>query len=280
MSARGWLFTLNNPTDADKPDWPATVRYAIYSLEKGEQGTPHWQGYVEFTTPRQMPKTLLPRAHWERRKGTREQARAYCMKKESHIDGPWEHGLWEAGGQGRRSDLTDVADAILRGAPVTEVAEGNAETFIKYHRGVERLRQIVLGKTKRTWKTRLVVHWGKPGTGKTRAVYDAHKLDEIYAKEDGDWWDGYDGQPVVLIDDFYGGMRYSTFLRLTDRYPMQLPVKGAMVNFVAKTIYITSNVHPEEWYPNVPDKQALLRRIDEIKFFDVDDASDADPLGL
>lgn len=66
----------------------------------------------------------------------------------------------------------------------------------------------------------------------------------------------------MIIDDFYGWIKYSTLLRLLDRYPMRVEYKGGQANFLAKTIIFTSNRHPSEWYKM--DNSALMRRITEI----------------
>ena len=74
-----------------------------------------------------------------------------------------------------------------------------------------------------------------------------------------------ESQETVIIDDFYGWMPFDTLLRLTDRYPMLVDIKGGAVQFTAKRIIITSNEVPDNWYPNVsclPHRwNALLRRI-------------------
>ncbi len=43
-----WVFTLNNPTVTDKLHltFSKGVKYAIWQLEQGEQGTMHLQGYI------------------------------------------------------------------------------------------------------------------------------------------------------------------------------------------------------------------------------------------
>lgn len=58
-------------------------------------------------------------------------------------------------------------------------------------------------------------------------------------------------------------------LQCLDRYPMNLQSKGmADVFFNPEIIILTSNVHPNTWYGNVPDevKKALIRRMFVVFF--------------
>lgn len=87
---------------------------------------------------------------------------------------------------------------------------------------------------------------GAPGVGKTRWVW-ANEPD-LYPKDNSKWWDGYCGQEAVLWDDFRGNYDYDEFLRVLDRYPLQVQVKGGYAHMNAKRIYITSNVHWKKWF--------------------------------
>lgn len=72
-------------------------KYLVYQLERGAGGTRHVQGYVEMkrrSSLNQM-KAFFPGAHLEKRKGSQEEARAYCMKAESRIEGPFEFGVFK-----------------------------------------------------------------------------------------------------------------------------------------------------------------------------------------
>lgn len=86
---RHWCFTYNNPTHVPTPDeWP-DCHYAIYQLEMGASGTVHYQGYAEFSKSKRLSwlrnHTNMPGAHWAVRRGTREEARNYCMKPERFV---------------------------------------------------------------------------------------------------------------------------------------------------------------------------------------------------
>lgn len=101
MFKGAWVFTLNNPeqdpgTLIERLTDDPKVRYAIFQREQGENGTIHFQGYLELTRSQRMSyvKRLIPRAHWESRIGTRDQARDYARKEETRIEGPWECGTW------------------------------------------------------------------------------------------------------------------------------------------------------------------------------------------
>ena len=66
---------------------------------------------------------------------------------------------------------------------------------------------------------------------------------------------------------------YSPLLRLPNlplnpRYPVLVEIKGGMVSLNAETIYITSNLHPNDWYPDldVETKAALIRRLNITHF--------------
>jgi len=115
------MFTINNPGTDDLRDVDTMkCQYKVFQLERGEkEGTDHYQGYVVFESNKRMSAVakMLKRAHLEPRLGTHEQARAYCMKVESRISGPFETGKYVPGpGQGTRSDLSSIKKMIERGA--------------------------------------------------------------------------------------------------------------------------------------------------------------------
>lgn len=85
---------------------------------------------------------------------------------------------------------------------------------------------------------------------------------------DFQWFDGYFDQRIVIIDDFRGEYPLPLLLKLLDRYPMRVPVKGGFTNWAPTKVYITSNVQPEFWYPEADGRStaAMLRRLDHIEY--------------
>jgi len=87
-----WCFTINNPTPDDDDrllSLSTQVRYLIYAYEVGENGTPHWQGYVVFFTNQRTAAVsrLLPRAHLQIARGDSKQNRDYVTKPNKDADG-------------------------------------------------------------------------------------------------------------------------------------------------------------------------------------------------
>lgn len=136
--SKNWVFTWNNPVG--DIEWPDCVNYAVHQLEMGENGTYHFQGYVEFKTNKRLTgcAKILRNAHWERRRGTQAQAREYCMKEESRIAGPWEYGVFVPNAQGKRSDLAEAC-AIAREHGMKRVAEEMPEAYVRNHKGLRAL---------------------------------------------------------------------------------------------------------------------------------------------
>jgi hypothetical protein len=259
MRSRNWVFTLNNPTEEENPlNWP--VKYIVYQLEEGTNGTQHFQGYVHLENAKGLTgvKCINDRAHWEIRQGTHEQAVAYCTKEDTRVDGPWEQG--DPPQQGRRSDLDEVKDMLDSGASELEVADSHFGSWVRYHRAFRAYRLLKV--VERTEKTICTVTFGPTGTGKSMELAQAYP--GAFWKPNSRWWDGYEGQEHVVIDEFYGWLPYDFLLRLCDRYPLYLETKGGTVAFVSKYIHFTSNQAPEFWYKH--NFAPLERRLEYIYY--------------
>lgn len=266
-----WCFTLNNYTDAEyqaitSRGQDADITYCVVGKEVGQSGTPHLQGYIVFKERVRLPavkSAICNRAHVEKARGTPEQAAEYCKKDNNFV----EYGTLPLG-RGTRSDIHNLVDRIKKGATRNEIRDEFPLQYLRYPKAITEWISDI--STERTWQPDVIVHWGRTGTGKTRAVYQFIDKSSIYMHPGDHWFDGYNGQPVALFDDYNGSeFKLSYLLKLLDRYPFKVPIKGAYVNWIPKHIFITSNKSPDDWYPNAHEEQrrALLRRITTIKHF-------------
>lgn len=241
-------------------------RYIVFQLERAATGREHFQGFIQLNqqTRFNAVKSLLPGCHLEKRRGTPQQAADYCKKSESRIAGPWEAGAME---QGKRNDLIACRDAILLGKRGRELWDDNFTCMAKYHRAMD--RYIALCSAPRSWKTQVHVYWGDAGAGKSRKAFE--EAPGAYVHDGSQWFDGYQDHEDVIIDDYTGSIQLDVFLKLLDRYPMQVPIKGGYVNWVPRRIFITSNLQPVEWYPKATGQQhaAIKRRLDTVEFFEL-----------
>lgn len=109
----------------------------------------------------------------------------------------------------------------------------------------------------------LQVHvlYGEPGTGKSMQAFElARRGASYYYKPRGEWWDGYQQDEVVVVDDFYGWLKWDELLKICDRYPYRVPVKGGYRQFHTHHLVLTSNSHYSTWYNFVGYNPAALER--------------------
>jgi len=264
-----WVFTWNNPDyNAEPPNiWP-DVQYAVWQHEKGESGTPHYQGYVQLTK-RYRLSTLLENMpagiHWAKRRGSHKQARDYAMKADTRTDGPWEYGTPSK--QGERTDMAEIAE-FVKTHTLAETAEEYPSQYIRYGKGIAGYKSRVA--KPRTEPTELIIYWGPPHTGKTYHVehlYPNHYKLKKARDANEPWWNGYDGQETVIADEFNPPwLSVTTLCTLIDSCSTSVEPKGeGKVEFTSKRLVLISNRDPFTWYKPeymVPEL-GLLRRLED-----------------
>lgn len=269
VQGKNWCFT-NYELDIDYSSWLGVgATYVCWGVEEcPETGRIHHQGYVEFNknvslgkTDRSFLKKLCRSIHWEKRKGTAEQAIKYCEK-----DGKFtEIGERPDKQQGRRSDLEEVKDMVKQGLPMKKIVEECSS--YQGIRMAEKLKEYI--EVKRNWPVEVIWYYGPTGCGKTKRAMEEAGDDCWISGKDLRWWQGYDGNEHVVIDDFRGDFcKFHELLRILDRYPYTVEVKGGSRQLLAKKIWITCPIRPEDVYKNQEDVNQLLRRITRVESLD------------
>jgi hypothetical protein len=266
------------------------IQYLCYQVEYTSDGKRHLQGYLQLyagheATMRTVKKYLQYNwVHLEPSRGSSDENRDYCSKLQSAEEGTFvEHGtIFDC--QGTRTDWHQINDMINAGASLNTIINTYPAKmpFINCIEKRIAVAQRAKLKNKEYEKPVVIVKTGTAGTKKTGACLyddDGKPLQDVYQLEPGNtndgelWFDGYNGEKTLLIDDFYGNIKYSYLLRLLEGHGGRLPVKGGFAYKNWNKVYITSNDHPSTWYSKGMTK-ALRRRIHKFEHykFDPDDS--------
>lgn len=278
--SRRYQLTINNTTDDDIDRFMSDlskIRYFCCISGKGDNETFHTHIFVVYKMARTFKtiKDLNPRAHIEKCKGNIDSNITY-FQDHHDLDTFYEYG--DRPKQGKRNDIHDATELIKNGATMREVAIDHPVAFVKYHRGFTAFKSCMY--KHRDSKPTVIWYYGATGTGKTRSAVE--KSSSHYIKDHTQWWDGYEQQDVIIIDDFDGKWPYRDFLRLLDRYKYQGQMKGTYIPINSKFIIITCEFHPNHIYHGSQYAQ-VRRRIDQIicmdlKSIDSDTSEDSDDI--
>lgn len=267
---RSFVFTLNNYTAEsiqEIHEYFSKARYIIIGKEVGESGTPHLQGYIQLDKRTSLSKIggLFP-WHVEETRGSPVQASEYCKKGGDFI----ETGTLSdcASGKSKKDDYWKQILDLAEHGQMTAIAELYPGEYIRHFRNLTNIKclnmQSVGIPKKCLWL------YGKPGTGKSRFAFGFNP-DSTYAKMANKWWDGYNDQATIVLDDIGKDHRVLGYhiKRWTDRYPMINEVKGTAIPGIFEEFIITSNYRIEDiWSDDKEMVGALKRRFKVFQVFD------------
>lgn len=262
---RNAVFTLNNYND---DEYNALLHndlfiYIIIGKEKGKGGTPHLQGYFELKKPARFNKVkkINPRMYFAARKGSQKEAIAYCKKDGDFVE------MGKARRQGERTDLLKLRDSMLSGKSMKRIVQ---ENDLSYHQIKYCLVLRPYLYSNNLINKKVIWCYGDTGSGKSYYAYNYtdNKSDIYYKNPTNKWWDAYDGENIIIIDDLRSrNIDFVDLLRMTDIYPYRAEYKGGSVFLTASVIIITSPYTPQEMYGFTAENiDQLLRRIEILKF--------------
>ncbi len=278
---RRWVFTLNNYT-------PEEVQALLDSTEKclrlfaGEEvapttGTPHLQGYVEFKNAKTMNgvKSTLgsKRYNLQIARGTPWEGYVYALKDETplliHGEIPEETytsegGTWE-----------QIQTMVKEGFTYLEIVDRFPNVAIQQGTAIQKYI-IEVQNAKAGWRDVKTTYLsGITGVGKTRSIMEAYGYQNVYRvtrypKRGGEMkgFDQYNGEPVIIFEEFRNSMPVEEMLNLLDGYPIRLPCRYADRMGMFTRVFVVTNWTFEMQYPNIHDNypetyRAWERRIDE-----------------
>lgn len=278
--AINYCFTLNNYSIDEESLLQVShdeVLFIVYGHEVSDSGTPHLQGYFELAKRQSVAQVKklfsVPRLHLEPRRGTQAQAISYCEKDGNDI---YRRGTPKSSGRPKsvvsKNKILPFVDEIRSRGLSSFAAHPEASFHLLKH--AKEFVSLTESPRKRSVKPEVFWLHGPTGTGKTlRCFQHAERLGvEPFVKSGASrWFDGYDGHSFVIFDDFRDShLEFGFLLRLLDRYPLRVEVKGSSRQWKPSIIYITSPSPPEEMYKAMQstdryDKiSQLIRRIDHV----------------
>lgn len=244
------------------------MSYLVFQVETApETKKDHIQGYVHFKKKKAFKtvQALFTGAHLEAAAGTPAENKAYCTKEDTRKAGPWEFG--EVPLPGKRRDLETAYDMLAAGSTDLDILSAVPCSFIRYPQGLTRAR-FVLGKakSKEFRKVEVLVLWGETRVGKTRSAVERTPGAYLCHPSNPEWWDGYEGESALILDDYASQWPIHRLLQLLDGQQCRLPVKGTQTWAMWTNVVITSNTNPVMWYPNVntQTRAALMARLTTI----------------
>lgn len=230
-------------------------------LELAESGFVHWQICLALRRKgscNQMRGYFGERGHYELTRS--ERAAGYVWKEDTRVaNTQFEFGTKPIQ-RNSPQDWEGIWDSAVRG-------DLNAIPHQIRVQSYRTLRAIAADYAKPIGMERTcVVFWGPTGSGKSRRAWEEAGMDAYPKDPNSKFWCGYNCQENVVIDEFRGRIDISHLLRWLDRYPTIVEIKGASVCLVARKIWITSNLSPEQWFPecDIMTVNALLRRLEVI----------------
>jgi len=274
---RRFCFTWNNyPASAieDIKSWLArnNARYAIVGKEVGESGTPHLQGYVMLTGQIRFTsiKKDFPAWHVEKAKGTSTQNKAYCSKDNNFLE---VGECPEDSGTATKNLWRTIYDLAARG-DWTTLRENHPRIWIMMHEKLKSMRVpnsvVIQGNLANEW------WYGETGTGKSRLAWEKYG-DIAFQKMLNKWWDGYDMQAVVIIEEWSpkNEVTASALKIWSDRYPFTAQIKGGVLQKLRPLkIIVISNYRIRDCFPDTRDSEPIARRFNEFEFpRDIDEVS-------
>lgn len=256
MQGRYWLLTI--PVHGFTPFLPHGVAYIRGQLEcGGESGYLHWQLLVYFSKPVRLRSVRSTFGDWHAELSRSDAASQYVWKEDTAVS----NTRFELGKKPFKRNSTADWDSIRQLAQSGDLSAIPADIYVRYYSSLKRIRTDHL---QPVGMDRVVhVFWGVSGSGKSRMAWE-QAGESAYAKDPlSKFWDGYNNQERVVIDEFRGVINISHVLRWFDRYPCIVEIKGSSTPLVAKEFWITSNLHPRDWYPDLDQAtmDALLRRL-------------------
>ncbi len=258
---RNHLYTDFDLNDGKTVFDDKTMRYLCYGVEVcPKTKRKHHQGFIQWKQPRTIvsakKKAALPKAHFEIMRGTPQENVDYCSK-----DGDFhEFGVFTS--MGARTDIDAFKELIDSGKTEENLADANFQLFVQYGRAFKDYRRVRLQASTRAFRrVTVILLAGCTGCGKSRRAIEESGFTISGSDLRPEWWDGYQGEKTLCIDDYANQCSVTRLLHLLDGYQCRLPIKGTHTYAAWELVFITTNLVALHQQASDEHQRALTRRI-------------------
>lgn len=269
LKTRAFCFTLNNYTSTEYA-WlfdPVHLGVVYSYLVCGKEvapttGTPHLQGYVYFKHQKTLAAAskFIPRASLRAAGGDAEANYIYCSKDKDFE----EVGVRPLSQVQKGKKNIDRYKAAWVCAKVGAVDQIPADILIRHYRTIKEIAKDYMVVPGDCSGTTGVWIYGPSGVGKSR--YAREKYPGSYLKCANKWWDGYQSQVSVILDDLDPNhSKLGHHLKIwSDRYSFIAETKHGAVAIRPDSFVVTSQYSIDEIWMDSETRDALRRRFKVI----------------
>lgn len=272
IQGKNWHFTLNNYTDDDlkKIDDYASAHpdvFILYGFEVGkETGTPHLQGCIHYpkVETQQATKKYMPRGRIRKCTGTIQENITYCSKEKEPKD-IIQYGKTPISGPDANRNKAKRFIELAKLGDFATIEQEMPAMYASRYRTMQQIATDHMIKPADLEAPCGIWIYGESGCGKTTAARTQYGA--YYSKPANKWWDGYQGEETVIIEDLDPDHKcLGHHLKLwTDKWSFPAEVKGGMRCLRPKRVIITSQYSISEVWPDQSATvEALTRRCEII----------------
>lgn len=227
----------------------------------------HLQGFCGFKHAKSLKSVIkvFKGPHWEVMQGKMEDNEKYCSKE----------GKYEVIGDPPKFNCQNGKDEKSRWDNIRDLAKANrideidSQIYVQNYNTLKRIAMDHLVRQPDLPPGEIYNYWiyGPPGSGKSRSVREAYPAETIYDKSMNKDWSGYQGEEIVLLDDFdeSGKCLHHYIKRWADLYSFPADVKYSKKQIRPLRIIVTSNYSIAQIWESDPVLcVAITRRFVEI----------------
>lgn len=262
IQAKYWMLTI--PAHCFTPFLPPGVEFIKGQLESGSQSEYlHWQLLVSMSRKSTLSNVVKIFGPYHAEQTRSAAADEYVFKDDTAIP----NTRFQLGKKTLKRNSDKDWDLVKSLAIQGKFNEIPADILIRNYSSLKRIH--VDNVTPLAQEKEVYVFWGRTGSGKSKRAWEEATLSAYPKTPTSIWWCGYQAHENVVIDEFRGQINISHVLRWLDRYPVLVEIKGSSCVLQAKKIWITSNISPDEWYPDLDSETqlALRRRFTQVIHF-------------